>query len=127
MTLFGCGQQPVIDVVPAIDDEGRVVFDLPRKGIYRLDRFTVKDEQGKLVWDVDSLHEVKQKTWQKITFGVLPPQNKPYSPPQQVFPPEDRPPQDIRGKTVKVIVQYTYDTNLAPYTGIFEKFVSISE
>ncbi len=117
-TIFiGCGQIPRLDVKPALQN-GRVVFDVPHRGINGILGFRVQDEAGNPLWAVTTSYEAGHR----IVYGVVPPGNNMAA--RQEFPADNQPPADIRGKTVKVLVNYQFD-RMVPLGGTFEKTVKI--
>jgi hypothetical protein len=114
---FGCGQRPRLDVTPTLED-GRVVFNVPFSDVNGILRFTVEDELGKLLWDVDTPY-YKGHT---ITFGVPPRRGDRVA--RQEFPPDGQPPPDIRGKTVRVSIEVQYDSPI-PSTRTFKRTVQV--
>jgi hypothetical protein len=118
LTLLGCGQHPRVDAVPEIRDN-RIFFVLSTKDINRLLGFKVQDDSGRLLWDLGFSYEKIQE----IEYGVLPITSGSVAP-RQVFPPEDEPPENIRGKTVIVSIEYQYDSIVAR-SGTFKKTLKI--
>jgi hypothetical protein len=117
LAFLGCGQRPRLDVVPTLE-EGRVVFNVPFSGINGLLQFTVEDESGKRLWDVKTSYYKGHA----ITYGVLPTGGSTVI--RQDFPPNDQPPPDIRGKTVRVSIEYQYDDPI-PSARTFKKTVQV--
>jgi hypothetical protein len=117
--LWGCAQLPTIEVAPAIESQ-QVVFDISHKDINGLLGFRVEDESGKPLWVVHMNYD----TGHRIIYGVLP-TDIPTT--RQEFPPEGRPPVSIRGKKVKITVEYQYDSNLTACMGSCTKTVQIPE
>src|SRR6516162_9142792 len=92
LLLFGCGQNPRIDVVPEIEN-GRVVFKVPHSGINGILSFRVM-EGDKDVWIVLPHYE----TGHRIVYGELPTGGN--MPAEQTVPAPGQPLPDIRGKSV---------------------------
>jgi hypothetical protein len=126
LSVLGCRTQPRLDVVALSDVDGRLVFDIFHKSILGLDRIKVLNENGDLIWDIDSLPDKGQLTWERIAYGVIPSAGaQEHSPPRQVYPLENAPPEAIQDKIVRVVVEYTYDADFAPHSGAFEKWIHI--
>jgi hypothetical protein len=96
----------------------KVIFNVPHSGVNGLLGFRVDDEAGQVLWDVRLAYEEGHR----FTYGVLPTGGN--MPAKQKYPDSDRPPVDIRGKTVIVSIQYQYDSP-APSAGTFKKTVRI--
>jgi hypothetical protein len=116
---LGCAQHPKLDVVPRLVDDGHVSFDLSATGIREVYSFGVEDTFGNPIWEVDLHQKFNTKT---IEYGVLPAGGRLAA--SQIFPPENKAPIEIRGKTVVVSVYYQYDA-YAPSTGTYEKTIQI--
>jgi hypothetical protein len=118
--LSGCSQVPRIDVVPVVENQ-RVVFDIPHSGVNGILGFEVEDESGKPLWVVKTSYEKGRK----FIYGVLPTGGNMEA--QQEFPPANRLPAEVRGKTVTVLVTYQYDSHMAPCSGTYRKTVRVPE
>ena len=116
--VSGCGQRPRIDVSVSIDD-GRVAFDIPRRDVNGLLSFRVEDLNGKVLWQINVSYELGQR----IIYGVLPTGGNMDA--KQVIPSDGKAPPDIRGHSVRVIVEYQYDELMAPSAADFEKTVQV--
>jgi hypothetical protein len=114
-----CGQSPRLDVSASIDEGGRVVFDVPRRGVNGLLGFRVEDEAGKVLWDVSMSYEQGRR----ITFGVLPTEGNMKA--RQIVPADGSAPPDIRGRRVRVRVGYQYDELTAASAASFEKTIQV--
>lgn len=111
--IFGCaGCGPRIDVRVAVEKD-QVVFHVPHSGVNGLLLFRVQDEAGTPLWQV----QLNYEKGERIVYGVLPTGGN--APARQDIPSGTRPPPDIRGKVVKVIVDYQYDS-LTPNAGVRE-------
>jgi hypothetical protein len=117
LLLFGCGQNPRIDVVPEIEN-GRVVFKVPHSGINGILSFRVM-EGDKDVWIVLPHYE----TGHRIVYGELPTGGN--MPAEQTVPAPGQPLPDIRGKSVTVRITYQFDSRFSACSGQFEKAVVI--
>lgn len=117
MSTVGCGQRPRMDVQVAVED-GRVVFDVPRSDENGLLGFRVEDEAGAILWQVKMSYDEGRR----ITYGVLPTGGNMAA--RQVVPADGAAPPDIRGRTVRVRVEYQYD-DPAPSAAHFDKVVRV--
>ena len=115
LSLFGCG--PRIDVSAALKD-GRIVFNVPHRGIAGLMGFEVKEGE-KTLWAVSMRYEKGRK----IIYGVLPTGGD--APAKQTVPPSSDAVPDLRGKKVTIKVEYQYDIGFAPCRTRFENVVEI--
>jgi RNA polymerase sigma-70 factor (ECF subfamily) len=108
---------------PSLKD-GQVVFDLEYgRRVTGLVRFIVEDGDRKELWNVEASG---QNAIKQITYGVVPVDPR-YSLKQQQYPAENKPPKDIRGKTVRVSVHYRYSNPLGPGVEICETTVRVPE
>lgn len=112
--LSACGQNPKIDVT-AKTENGKIIFDIPRKDINGLLGFRVGDGGGKYYWDVD-LHYDQSRA---ITYGELPTAGN--SDAAQVIPSDGSLPPEIWGKTITIFVDYQYDEFGAASVSTYEK------
>lgn len=119
LSACGCGQRPRLDVVPSIDDGGHVVFDIPRTDVNGLLGFRIEDETGKALWHVRMSYDKGSR----ITYGVLPTGGNMAA--QQEVPTDGSPPPEIRGRRVRVKVDYQYDEFAAASVDEFEKTVDV--
>jgi hypothetical protein len=118
-SLVGCGQKPRLDASAEIRKD-RIIFVLSIKDINVLLHFRVKDESGNQIWDVHLSYDMSHE----IEYGVLPTNGNMAA--RQLFPPEDKQPVNIRGKTVIVSIEYQYDA-IAPSAGTFKKTLKIPQ
>lgn len=117
--LCGCSNIPTVDVLPVVEN-GQVVFDISHSGIVNgILGLRVEDESGAPLWVVKMSYE-KGRT---ITYGVLPTGGNMTA--KQEFPPEDRAPAEICGRTVRVTVEYQYDSKMTPFSSKFSKTVTV--
>jgi RNA polymerase sigma factor (sigma-70 family) len=108
---------------PTVKD-GRVVFDLEYgRRVTGLVRLIVEDGDRKELWNVEASG---QNAIKQITYGVVPVDPR-YALRQQKYPAEDKPPKDIRGKTVRLSVHYRYSNPLGPGVEICETTVRVPE
>lgn len=88
--------------------DGKVVFDLEYgRRVTGLVQFIVKDENGKTLWSVRASGQTPIK---QVTYGVVPadPSYDPTYLKQQAYPEDGQPPADIRGKTVRLRIDYRF-------------------
>ncbi|MFL5341228.1 MAG: hypothetical protein ACJ8F7_13860 [Gemmataceae bacterium] len=112
--VTGCGQHPRLDVSVSIVD-GRVAFDIPRRDVNGLLAFRVENANGTILWHIEMNYEKRRQ----IIYGVLPASGK------QTVPSDGSVPADIRGREVRVRVEYQYDEFAAPSAGEFVKTVQV--
>jgi hypothetical protein len=117
--LGGCGQKRRIDVTANVDENGRVIFEVPTRGVNGLLEFVIEDEAGKVLWDVDLSYEKGSS----VTYGVLPAGGNRKA--RQVVPDDGSTPPDIRGRRVRVRVTYQYDDFMTASAGHYEKTVEV--
>jgi hypothetical protein len=117
--LVGCGQRPRLDVIASVDDQGRVVFEVPRRDVNGLLSLQIADESGKVLWEVKLSYEKGPQ----ITYGILPTGGNMTA--RQIVPADGAAPPDIRGRRVRIHVEYQYDEFMAPSAGHFEKFIDV--
>jgi RNA polymerase sigma factor (sigma-70 family) len=103
---------------------GKVVFDLEYgRSVTGLVRFIVEDSDGKKLWEVEASGQTAIK---QITYGVVPADPR-YSLQQQKYPAGGNPPQDIRGRTVRVTAHYRFTVPLGPGVEIYVITVRVPE
>jgi hypothetical protein len=116
---FGCTRS--VDVVPRIVDD-HVVFDIPTRNVHKIYGLTVEDESGKKLW---SMSDATMGHYAGgVVYGALPEGSGIHAGVGQTYPPDNKPPIDIRGKTVTVVVDYGYDA-IMPSASEFRKTVRI--
>lgn len=98
----GCGQRPQVDIRAVVED-GAVVFEVEHQGINGLIGIKVEDNSGETLWDVNLPYSRSGR----IVYGMLP--NEKGQSAKQVYPKSGAPPASIRGKKVRLLVQYQYD------------------
>ena len=115
----GCGHS--IDVTAAVEG-GKVVFHVPHSRINGLLSFRVEDEAGDLLWHAKLDYEKRDR----IIYGpvLVKDHNEAYMWAKQEWPGAFQPPPDIRGKVVRVIIDYQYDT-LTPNAGQYVTTVKV--
>ena len=103
----GCGQNPKISVSATVEGQ-EIVFLVPHEDVNGLLEFKVEDDQGTTLWEVQLSYEKGHR----LVYGVLPAGGN--MPAKQVYPPNQQPPQSIRGKKVIAVVDYQFDDGFAP-------------
>ena len=117
LLITGCGQHPVIDVLPEIE-KNKVVFNVPFSGINGLLNFRVTDGH-KTLWAVNTSYEKGHK----FVYGVIPTSGNMTA--KQTFPAQGDAILDIRGRKVTVWIEYQYDSGFAACSRSFKKIVDI--
>ena len=118
---MGClGCEPSLDVTPRVVDD-QVVVEIKARGVNSVFRLKVEDESGNPIW---ILHDPDLKSKQPVVYGAVPEGTGKQTGPSQIFPHDNKPPKDIRGKTVVIFVEYQHDTTVAK-SGVFRKVVEI--
>jgi hypothetical protein len=125
--LVGVGTILVWEILPASVDvsasieDGLVVFTLSHTKVNGIMGITVEDEHGQPLWSV----ETSDVSGYKITYGVLPLPTQGNIPARQLFPPDGKAPEDIRGRNVIVDIGYQYDAGLSACGGGVAKAITI--
>jgi hypothetical protein len=127
LVLFGLGVGLVVvldQLLPWVDVRARVegqdvVFDIPHIGIEGIQGFRVEDTLGRSLWTVDLCYDKGHR----ITYGTLPAGGN--MPARQILPTSGAP-EDIRGRRVRVWVEYLYMVT-APCRGEFQKELDIPQ
>ncbi len=102
--------------------DGKVEFGLSHgKNVTGVVRFIVSDDTGEVLWSVMASG---QNPVRHIVYGV-PPADPSYAGRRQLVPADGAAPADIRGRTVRVRVDYRFTTFLGPGTEVYETTIAV--
>jgi RNA polymerase sigma factor (sigma-70 family) len=102
--------------------DGQVQFDVAYgRNVTGISAFIVEDEQGNPLW---SVRASGQNNIKKITYGVVP-VDRNYAGRQQEVPADGTKPEDIRGKKVRIEVDYRDMALFGPGTEVYRDTVEV--